>query len=77
MRELFDALHTIKGLGGMVGVESIMEIAHALETLLAPRIARAARYSAAPSRSRCRRFVRSANASAFAEGRTVTPARRG
>jgi two-component system, chemotaxis family, sensor kinase CheA len=34
VRELFRALHTIKGLAGMVGVESIMELAHALETLL-------------------------------------------
>ena len=34
VRELFRALHTIKGLAGMVGVEPIMEIAHALETLL-------------------------------------------
>jgi len=33
-RDLFRALHTIKGLAGMVGVESIVEIAHALETLL-------------------------------------------
>ncbi|HEY0252544.1 MAG TPA: Hpt domain-containing protein, partial [Kofleriaceae bacterium] len=34
VRELFRALHTVKGLAGMVGVEPIMEIAHALETLL-------------------------------------------
>ena len=34
VRELFRALHTIKGLAGMVGVEPIVEIAHALETLL-------------------------------------------
>ncbi|MEO8553072.1 MAG: chemotaxis protein CheW [Kofleriaceae bacterium] len=34
VRELFRALHTIKGLAGMVGVEPIMELAHALETLL-------------------------------------------
>ncbi|MEO8843465.1 MAG: chemotaxis protein CheW [Kofleriaceae bacterium] len=34
VRELFRALHTIKGLAGMVGVESIMELAHALETLV-------------------------------------------
>jgi two-component system, chemotaxis family, sensor kinase CheA len=34
VRELFRALHTIKGLAGMVGVEPIMEIAHALETLV-------------------------------------------
>ena len=34
VRELFRALHTIKGLAGMVGVEPIMEIAHALETLI-------------------------------------------
>ena len=34
VRELFRALHTVKGLAGMVGVEPIMELAHALETLL-------------------------------------------
>jgi two-component system chemotaxis sensor kinase CheA len=34
VRELFRALHTIKGLSGMVGVEPITEIAHALETLV-------------------------------------------
>ncbi|CAN5584698.1 chemotaxis protein CheA [soil metagenome] len=34
VRDLFRALHTIKGLAGMVGVEPIMEIAHVLETLL-------------------------------------------
>lgn len=34
VRDLFRALHTIKGLAGMVGVEPIVEIAHALETIL-------------------------------------------
>ncbi len=34
VRDLFRALHTIKGLAGMIGVEPIVEIAHALETLL-------------------------------------------
>ncbi len=34
VRDLFRALHTIKGLAGMVGVEPIVEISHALETLL-------------------------------------------
>lgn len=34
VRDLFRALHTVKGLAGMVGVEPIMELAHALETLL-------------------------------------------
>lgn len=34
VRDVFRALHTIKGLAGMVGVESIVEIAHALETML-------------------------------------------
>ncbi len=34
VRELFRALHTIKGLAGMVGVEPIVEIAHALEGLV-------------------------------------------
>lgn len=34
VRELFRALHTIKGLAGMVGVEAIVEIAHGLETFV-------------------------------------------
>lgn len=34
VRDLFRALHTIKGLAGMVGVEPIVEISHALETLV-------------------------------------------
>jgi two-component system, chemotaxis family, sensor kinase CheA len=34
LKDLFRALHTIKGLAGMVGVEPIVEIAHALENLV-------------------------------------------
>ena len=34
VRDLFRALHTIKGLAGMIGVEPIVEIAHVLETLV-------------------------------------------
>lgn len=34
VRDLFRALHTIKGLASMIGVEPIVEIAHALETLI-------------------------------------------
>ncbi len=34
VRDLFRALHTIKGLAAMIGVEPIVEIAHALETLV-------------------------------------------
>ncbi len=34
VRELFRALHTIKGLAGMIGVEPIVELAHAMETLV-------------------------------------------
>jgi two-component system chemotaxis sensor kinase CheA len=34
VRELFRALHTIKGLAGMIGVEPIVELAHALESLV-------------------------------------------
>lgn len=34
VHELFRAMHTIKGLAGMVAVEPIVELAHALETLL-------------------------------------------
>jgi two-component system chemotaxis sensor kinase CheA len=34
VRELFRVLHTLKGLAGMIGVEPIVDIAHALETLV-------------------------------------------
>jgi two-component system chemotaxis sensor kinase CheA len=34
VRDLFRALHTIKGLAGMMGIEPIVEIAHALETVI-------------------------------------------
>lgn len=34
VRELFRSLHTIKGLSAMVGVEPIVDVAHALESLL-------------------------------------------
>lgn len=34
VRDLFRALHTIKGLAGMIGVAPIVELAHALETLI-------------------------------------------
>lgn len=34
VRDLFRALHTIKGLAGMVGVQPVVVVAHALETLL-------------------------------------------
>lgn len=34
VRDLFRALHTIKGLAAMIGVDPIVEIAHALETLV-------------------------------------------
>jgi two-component system, chemotaxis family, sensor kinase CheA len=34
VRELFRTLHTIKGLAGMIGVEPIVELAHALESLV-------------------------------------------
>ena len=34
IRELFRSLHTIKGLSAMVGVEPVVDIAHAMETVL-------------------------------------------
>jgi two-component system chemotaxis sensor kinase CheA len=34
VRELFRSLHTMKGLSGMVGVEPIVDISHAMETVL-------------------------------------------
>ncbi len=34
VRELFRSLHTIKGLAGMIGVEPIVELSHAMESIL-------------------------------------------
>ncbi len=34
VRDLFRALHTLKGLAGMMGIEPIVELAHAFETVL-------------------------------------------
>src|SRR5690349_14332697 len=34
VRELFRALHTLKGLSAMVGIEPIVEIAHEMEAVL-------------------------------------------
>src|SRR5688500_11506006 len=34
LRELFRALHTIKGLSAMVGVQPIVDVAHAMEDIL-------------------------------------------
>ncbi|HUQ01675.1 MAG TPA: ATP-binding protein [Kofleriaceae bacterium] len=34
VRDLFRAMHTVKGLAGMVGVEPIVDLAHALETII-------------------------------------------
>jgi len=34
VRDLFRALHTLKGLAGMIGVEPIVELAHGLEGLV-------------------------------------------
>ncbi len=34
VRDLFRGLHTIKGLAGMIGVDPIVELAHAIETLV-------------------------------------------
>ncbi len=36
LRELFRAMHTLKGLSSMVGVEPIVELSHEMETLLRP-----------------------------------------
>jgi chemotaxis protein histidine kinase CheA len=55
VRDLFRALHTIKGLASMIGVEPIVEIAHALESL----VRTADRGTAAPSTSRSRACARS------------------
>ncbi|KYF81902.1 chemotaxis protein CheA, partial [Sorangium cellulosum] len=46
-RELFRSLHTIKGLSAMVGVEPVVDIAHAMETVLRAADRAAGRLSAA------------------------------
>ena len=43
VRELFRSLHTIKGLSAMVGVEPIVDLAHAMETVLRKALDRATR----------------------------------
>ncbi len=57
VRELFRSLHTIKGLAAMVGVEPIVDVAHAMEAVLrdadraAGRLPRRLRRTAAGRRS--------------------------
>ncbi|WP_437977910.1 chemotaxis protein CheW [Sorangium sp. So ce295] len=75
IRELFRALHTIKGLSAMVGVEPIVDLAHAMETVL--RAAdRAAGSLSALSIEVLLRGLRSIEerARALAEGKPVLPA---
>ena len=64
VRELFRALHTIKGLSAMVGVEPIVELAHEMETLLRVRDQTSSPLSAARSSCCSRACARSASACA-------------
>ncbi|WP_441287361.1 chemotaxis protein CheA [Sorangium sp. KYC3313] len=75
IRELFRSLHTIKGLSAMVGVEPIVDLAHAMETVL--RAAdRSAGSLSASSIEVLLRGLRSIEerARALAEGKPVLPA---
>ncbi|MDC0685374.1 chemotaxis protein CheA [Sorangium atrum] len=75
IRELFRALHTIKGLSAMVGVEPIVDLAHGMETVL--RAAdRAAGSLSGSSIEVLLRGLRSIEerARALAEGKPVLPA---
>jgi two-component system, chemotaxis family, sensor kinase CheA len=75
VRDLFRALHTLKGLAGMLGVEPIVEVAHALETLVraADRVGGRLRRGAVEL---CLQGVRAIGdrVRAVAEGRPVEPA---
>ncbi|MES1207246.1 MAG: Hpt domain-containing protein, partial [Pseudomonadota bacterium] len=46
IRELFRSFHTVKGLAAMVGVEPIVDLAHAMESVLREADAAAARLTA-------------------------------
>ncbi|MET0285638.1 MAG: chemotaxis protein CheW [Polyangiales bacterium] len=75
LRELFRALHTIKGLSAMVGVEPVVELAHELEAALRTRDRSATPLHAAGV-EQLFRGVRAIGlrVRAFADGRTVEPA---
>jgi two-component system chemotaxis sensor kinase CheA len=75
LRELFRALHTIKGLSAMVGVEPVVELAHELEAALRTRDRTATPLHAAGV-EQLFRGVRaiSQRVRAFADGRFVDPA---
>jgi two-component system chemotaxis sensor kinase CheA len=75
LRELFRALHTIKGLSAMVGVEPVVELAHELEALLRTRD-RAASPLHVAGVEQLFRGVRAigVRVRAFAQGRFVEPA---
>ncbi len=75
LRELFRALHTIKGLSAMVGVEPVVELAHELEALLRTRDRTASPLSSAGV-EQLFRGVRAIGlrVRAFAEGRPIEPA---
>lgn len=75
VRELFRALHTIKGLSAMVGVEPVVEISHELEAILRTRDRSASPLHAAGV-EQLFRGVRAIGqrVHAFAAGRSLEPA---
>lgn len=75
VRELFRAMHTLKGLSAMVGVDPVVDLAHELETILRMADQSAGRLS----QSDVELLLRGVRAieervSAFAAGQTVPPA---
>ncbi len=75
VRELFRAMHTLKGLSAMVGVDPVVDLAHELETILRVADQSAGRLSA-PAVELLLRGVRAIDerVSAFAAGQAVPPA---
>lgn len=75
VRELFRALHTLKGLSGMVGVDPIVDVAHEMETVL--RMAdQGGGHLSHPALELLLEGVRAieVRVAAFAAGRAVPPA---
>ncbi|MFL5410071.1 MAG: chemotaxis protein CheA [Myxococcales bacterium] len=75
VRDLFRSLHTVKGLSAMVGAEPIVDLAHAMETVLrsADRAPGTLRREALEPMLQALRAIEE-RVSALAEGKTLAPA---
>jgi two-component system chemotaxis sensor kinase CheA len=75
VRDLFRSLHTVKGLSAMVGAEPIVDLAHAMETVLrsADRAPGTLRREALEPMMQALRAIEE-RVSALAEGKTLAPA---